>query len=392
MEYFPLILLSLSLILAIIRPFTVLFHELGHAIPAMIMTKEKVTIYLGSYGDPNKSLNFTIGKLEIWLKYNPIAWRIGLCIPSSTEMSFNQRILFIIAGPFASLIIATITCYLAFAFQLHGSLKIILVIFLGSSLFDLYVNLRPSAKPIPLHDGTFAYNDGYHLKQLFYFKKLPASYEIAAKLYDEQKYEEAGALFNEMLNKGFKETVIYRLAITSYLQLKKAEKVYIWIEEFTAKTDLDADDFTSVALTYSYANEHQKSLEYYDKALLLNPKHKYALNNKGYTLNLLSKFEEAIPLFDKAIEIDNDFAYSYNNRGLSKIKTGLQEEGLADINHSFKLDENNAYGYRNLGIYHLDRAEFAQALILFEKAKHLDHTTHGINELIKEAETAIFKA
>ena len=391
MEYFPIILLSFSLILAIIMPFTVLFHELGHAIPALLMTKGKIAIYLGSYGDPNKSLHFNIGRLEFWSKYNPFTWRAGLCVPSSTDMSYNQRVLFILAGPFVSLIIALIACYITFTFNLHGSIKIILIIFLGSAIFDLYVNLKPSANPIALYDGTFAYNDGYRLKQLYYFKKLPATYETAAKLYNEEKYEEAGNLFHEMLNKGIKETDIYRLAITSFLQIGKFQLASIWLDEFTMADTLDADDFSNVALTYAHINDHQKALEYNNKALLLNPAHKYALNNKGYTLNLLNKFEEAIPLFDKAIEIDNHFAYAYNNRGLSKIKIGLQKEGLEDIRHALALDENNAYAYLNLGIYHLDRAEFAQALTLFEKAKCLDHTTHGINELIKQAEKAILK-
>ena len=146
----------------------------------------------------------------------------------------------------------------------------------------------------------------------------------------------------------------------------------------------------NISTSYYALGNNQKALEYNGKALLLNPAHKYALNNKGYTLNLLKKFEEAIPLFDKAIEIDNDFAYAYNNRGLSKIKIGLPEEGLADINHSFILDENNAYAYLNLGIYHLDRAEYVEAMKLFKKAKQLDHTTHGIDDLISEADSRLY--
>ncbi len=373
----------------VIRPFTVLFHELGHAIPALLITKEKVTIYLGSYGDPNRSLNFNIGRLEIWLKYNPFNWRMGLCIPSSKAMSFNQRIIFILAGPFASFIIASIAIYLTFTFDLHGSLKIILTIFLGSAIFDLYANLKPSSEPIALYDGTVGHNDGYCLKQLFYFKKLPATYEKAVKLYDKQQYVEAGDLLHEMLNNGFKETDIYRLAISSFLQVGRFELANSWIDEFISSGALNADDFTNVAITYSNLNEHQKSLNYYNKALLLNPKHKYALNNKGYTLNMLHKFEEAISLFDKAIELDPNFAYSYNNRGLAKIKIGQQVDGLADINHSFALDENNSYAYRNLGIYHLDKGEPVQALALFKKAKQLDQNTHGINELINETEIAV---
>jgi hypothetical protein len=47
---FPVIILPLFLSIFIITRFsTVLFHEVGHAIPALVFTKEKVIIYLGSY-------------------------------------------------------------------------------------------------------------------------------------------------------------------------------------------------------------------------------------------------------------------------------------------------------------------------------------------------------
>ncbi len=49
----------------VIWPITVLLHELGHAIPALILTRQKVSIYIGSYGDPDKSLHFRIGLLEL---------------------------------------------------------------------------------------------------------------------------------------------------------------------------------------------------------------------------------------------------------------------------------------------------------------------------------------
>jgi len=64
MPYFPIILLSLILLVLLTRPLTVIFHELGHAIPAILLTKEKVTVYIGSYGDPKKSLRIKIGLLD----------------------------------------------------------------------------------------------------------------------------------------------------------------------------------------------------------------------------------------------------------------------------------------------------------------------------------------
>ena len=70
MQYIPGIILGILTLVIITKPFTVLFHELGHAIPAMIMTKEGATIYVGSYGDQKQSFKIHIAGLEIWFRYN----------------------------------------------------------------------------------------------------------------------------------------------------------------------------------------------------------------------------------------------------------------------------------------------------------------------------------
>ncbi len=388
MQYFPIFLLILIALVLITRPLTVLFHELGHAIPAILLTKRKVTIYIGSYGDPKKSLKFNIGVLVIFFRYNPFDWRLGLCVPSAETISVNKQIIYTLTGPLASLIIGVIACYFTFAYDLHGFLKLFLIVFLGSAVFDLIVNLIPNQTPIKLYDGSITYNDGYSLKQLFYYKRLPKEYSEAAKLYKEQRYADAAILFEKMLS-GIKDENIYRLAISCFLQDKNYEKAKELSESFALMGKMNSDDLSNIALSYSQLGQHDKAMELYEKSLQQNPDNRYSLNNKGYTLNLINRFEEAIPFFDRAIELDKCFAYSYNNRGLSKIKLGLAEEGLQDINHSLKLDPNNSYGYRNLGIYHFDQGEYDEALQLFLKAKDSDDTTHMIDELINDTKLQI---
>lgn len=386
MEHFFLFLLYATLLILTVRAFTVLFHELGHAIPAIVLTRQTVRVYIGSHGDPKESLHVRIGLLEIWFKYNPFSWQLGLCVPSATNISINRQIIYTLTGPLTSFIIAAVTIYTTFTYELNGYLKLSLFFFLGSSIYDLITNLTPNDSPIKLYDGKLTYNDGYQLKQLFYFKRLPKEYKHAIALYNEQKFEEAATICKDMLNSGIKNDNIYRLAISSFLQIKDYQEAKNLSEEFILHGEPNSDDYANAGLSYSQLDQHDKALEFYDKSLQLNPENKYSLNNKGYTLNILDRFQEAITLFDKAIEIDNLFAYSYNNRGLAKIKTGRTEEGLEDINRSFELDENNSYGYRNLGIYHLDQGEYAKALDLFRKAKELDDTTHMIDDLINKAD------
>jgi hypothetical protein len=86
MLYFPIILLIFLGLVLITRPVTVLLHELGHAIPAILLTRQKVTIYIGSHGDPKKSLKFKLGLLEGYFRYNPFDWNRGLCVPSARSI------------------------------------------------------------------------------------------------------------------------------------------------------------------------------------------------------------------------------------------------------------------------------------------------------------------
>ncbi|HMK16689.1 MAG TPA: tetratricopeptide repeat protein [Chitinophagaceae bacterium] len=322
--------------------------------------------------------------MEIFFRFNPFAWRLGLCIPSAKAISINRQIIYTLTGPITSLLIAFVACYFTFSYDLHGFLKLFLIVFLGSSIFDLFINLIPIETPIKLYDGTFTHNDGYNLKRLFYYKSLPKEYIKAAELYQEQRYSEAAILFDKILSNGFKDENIYRLTISSYLLGKNYQKSKELSDEFIQLNKMNSDDLSNAAFSYSQLELHEQAMNLYDKSLEQNPNNKNSLNNKGYTLNLLNRYEEAISFFDKAIELDKDFAYSYNNRGLSKIKIGKQEDGLKDINYSLELDKDNSYGYRNLGIYHFDKGEYHKALQLFTKAMELDSSTHLIGEFITE--------
>lgn len=380
----PIVLITIILLVVATRPFTVLFHELGHGIPALLLTNDKVTLYIGSYGDPNHSLTFRLGRLEFFFKYNPFLWKLGLCVPHSKEVTLNRQILITVYGPATSLLLGALCCYIAFAADLHGSIKTISIVFLGSSLFDFFVNIVPRDQPIQLFDGSIVYNDGQQLKQLFKYKILPSQYTVGADYYNNQEYEKAAKAFHDIVDKGLRNDIFYRLAISAYLQFKDYETALTLHQEFEKHCKLNSDDYANSGLMKSQLGNYDEGMPDYQKSLDLNPENKYALNNRGYTYNLLEQYEQAIADFDKAIEIEPEFAYSYNNRGLAKIKLGQENEGLKDIKTSLDLDDKNSYAYRNLGIYHYDKGDFDKALEHLDKAYELDKDTHLVTDYIEK--------
>jgi len=376
---------SLVLII-IIRGLIIVLHELGHAIPAIILTKKKVSIYIGSYGDSNKSLNFRIGLLHVWLNYKMLSWKNGLCIPAAKDISINSQIIYVLTGPLTPTLAASIFLYFTLSLDLSNLCLHFAVLFFFLSIFDLFRNLTPRQVPIKLVSGEYTYNDGYTLVTLFKRRKFKKEFEEAIDLYNEKEYQKSSILLDFLIESNLKDDGIYRLAVSANLLSKNFERAKILFDASEKAFTLTSDDYSNGGLIYSRLDLNEESLELYDKSIALNCENIYSLNNKGFTLTVLQQYEEAIPLFDKVIEINDLFAHSYNNRGLSKIKTGKIADGLSDIQKAIELDENNSYAYRNLGIYHFDIGEIKEARELFLKSKELDGDTYKIDELILSTE------
>lgn len=379
--------LAIFVLFVITRPFTILFHELGHAIPAALFTRKKVNVYLGSYGDPDKSLRFRIGLMQIWCKYNPFAWKQGLCVPEAKNISVNKQIIYIFCGPLASSIVAFICCYLVFTFDGHGSLKLFFVALSGSALLDLVTNLIPFNNAIILHNGERVYNDGGQLKKLFFQKTVSREYTTAIECYQKGDFAQAAAIFEDILNNGKEHEDIFRSAISARMQNKNYQQALELHERFKEKCSLNSFDYANAGLLKSRLGRYEESLEDYNRSIQLNPQNPYSLNNRGFTYNLLEQYEKAVVDFNAILLFDPSFSYAYSNRGLSKIKLGQPEEGLKDIRHSMELDPKNAYAYRHLGIYYLERGDRKEAHSHFLKAKELDPDTHEIAQLIEQSAT-----
>lgn len=381
------ILVFITITVMITRPLSIILHELGHAIAAMALTRQPVSIYIGSTGDPNNSWNIRVGILDAWFTKNPLFWiiRPGLCVPSAKRFPINKQIIYVLSGPFASLIIASIACYFVFVFDAHVLIKIMLIIFLLSAILDLYINLDPDAKPIFLYNGKGIYNDGQKLKILFQYRKYAKEYDQAVELYNQKDYNEASAILQTILQRGHNEVQIFKLIISSLYYSKNCLKAKEISDQYFLNNNPDSDDYAMAGLIYSLLGHSDQALEFYDKSLLQNPTNFYALNNKGFVLNLHNRFDEAIVLFDRVLDLDANSADALSNRGLAKTKLGNVSGGLEDMLNALRIDDKIPYGYRNLGIYYFDHGEYAKAVELFTKAKELDYSIYEIDQILSEA-------
>jgi len=379
------LLVFMSSVLA--RIATTLFHELGHGIPAMIFTKEKVNVFLGSYGDVEKSKHLAFGnKLSIYFMLNPLKWSGGMAQHGNNNLTTLKNLVILSFGPLCSLFLATIAIWVLYSFNLHGFLKLLSIVFLISAIFDLR-NLYPNGTPIKLYDGTCTYRDGYQILRLIRYRGDKNMLAKAYEMYNSKDYRGVISLF-EMINPGYIDQSILPVIISAYCMnndYQNGKKFYTSLLKNIDSQYLDSNAFFYLGLIESRLGDNDLAMDFYNKSIELDHRNTNSISNRGYTFTLLRHYEEAINDFDAVIAIEPESAYAFANRGHAKIKSGLKEEGLTEINKAISLDNTNSYAYRNLGLYYFDDGNYRDAATNFQLAYNLDSNTHMIEEFKKMA-------
>ena len=64
------------------------------------------------------------------------------------------------------------------------------------------------------------------------------------------------------------------------------------------------------------------------------------LNTKGFSLNLVERYDEALVAYDRAIQLDPSYAYAHNNKGLTLNNMNKHESAIRCFDIALKLKPN----------------------------------------------------
>jgi tetratricopeptide (TPR) repeat protein len=372
--------------LLFIIPFSTLVHEAGHAVAMAVLTKEPVTIFLGSYGDRTKCVPVRLGKFEIWIQKNPLKWKGGLCMPGTTNVSTRKQIWYVLAGPFATLLLFGALLATFLVLRPGGTTGAFLALFCLYNGVSFLHNIVPRDIAIGLKRGELTYNDGYKLKTLLAHRRMPPKYFDAIQQYEERHYETAARLFEELIDGRIKNEEVYRMAIECCIEIKAYVRANaIQRAQIDRFGGVNMHDRIHMAAIKIGLGKYDEAIGYLKHLLELHGPNKYNLNNLGYALTLVGQYEAAIPYLNKAITIDDKFAFAYCNRGFAYLQSGQISEGKADTDNSILLDPDNAHAYRNNGLYHLHMGNYSDALEALEKARTMDADIPGLNKHLADA-------
>jgi tetratricopeptide (TPR) repeat protein len=155
----------------------------------------------------------------------------------------------------------------------------------------------------------------------------------------------------------------------------ETEDFILKIEYFTKAITLDPRYVTAYYNRGSTYNEYQKyreAIKDFNQAIELNPEYGKAYNNRGYAHNNLGKYEEAIQDFNQAIELNPYLMTVYNNRGAAYQKVGKFDQAIRDLNKAIELNPKDATSYNNRGFAFTDLGNYHSAIQDFNQAIQLD--------------------
>ena len=99
----------------------------------------------------------------------------------------------------------------------------------------------------------------------------------------------------------------------------------------------DARYFFRRAMEAEARNNPAQVIEYFDRAISMDPGYAGAWNEKGNYLDQIGKLDEALACYDTALEIEPEDAEIWFNKGLTLKKIGREKDATFCINRGIEL-------------------------------------------------------
>ena len=105
--------------------------------------------------------------------------------------------------------------------------------------------------------------------------------------------------------------------------------------------DGDPDVLASKALYLHEQGQIAEAVEYYQRALAINPHSAHVLNNLGNALQDLEQRDEAIACYRQAIEVEPRYVNAHRNLGYMLKEGGKLQDGLAALEAAQQIEPND---------------------------------------------------
>ena len=115
---------------------------------------------------------------------------------------------------------------------------------------------------------------------------------------------------------------------------------------------IDPNNFDALQLLGTVAaqsKKYEKAVDLFGRALKINNKNAFVLNNFGNALQELSFTAEALESFDRAISINSNFAEAHSNRGNVLQKLNREQDSVLSYDRAIEIKPDYSEAYFNRG-------------------------------------------
>lgn len=137
------------------------------------------------------------------------------------------------------------------------------------------------------------------------------------------------------------------------------------------KGEDDYSTFLLTAIVLARSGRLGRAIQYFDRALQLDPGLEEVWNAKGEVLLLLQNYGNALPCFDKAIALRPDYEAAFNNKGVALARLGNHKDAILYFNRALRLREDYPEALNNKACCLLESGEKEEALKILARTAEI---------------------
>ncbi|VXB65403.1 conserved exported hypothetical protein [Flavobacterium sp. 9AF] len=148
------------------------------------------------------------------------------------------------------------------------------------------------------------------------------------------------------------------IVIASNPESKQYKEAYYELERYLLNNcvALKSKIATNDKLNNNSLSNNTLALEYY---------------NYGLEASEAEEYEKAINFYKKAVTVDPNFAFAYDNMGVSYRKLNQFDEAIKAYEKSLKIDPNGLLPLQNIAIAYSYKKEYKKAIKAYEKLRDI---------------------
>ena len=134
----------------------------------------------------------------------------------------------------------------------------------------------------------------------------------------------------------------------------------------------DVDFYQWISYAYSKKDDHEKSLEFANRAILLNADDAYSYFRKAWALQELGRYDDAIKVYEKCIEHDSQYIDAYANISYCYSKMKQFKQSVLWANKALLVNSDYAYAHYRKAWALQELGKFNEAMDFYNTAISLD--------------------